>query len=436
MICAESACEQYRGLAPAQWVVVAVCGVQVFLAGVAGAQFGPQDQFGGQDRADATTNLVVIAVQRALATLPPSSGQSVTYEYDPATDALQRSARLGPTALRSAQTVGPGTLSLQAGVSYFEMAQTFRPIDYLLTFNPPSTRQGVAKIGLSASARVTAFNLSATYGLGRYIDLAVALPVVAVDTHGSEIFSTQTNELSLPAKQAPLSGVSWIPPNGNVTGAQHVLNTLLQPGGGLSLRKETFRSLGVNFNDGTNAGVGRIDLSGKGVLLARESFQIASLVEFFLPSPSEAEFAGPASAAIAPRLIGTFKLADAIRLHSDVGYDYDFDNAELRQFMWSIGGALTSERAEIDLGIGGSEFEAPVQWTPTHITAVSGSTGLTGQALEDNTAGDRFVDVLLGLKLRLTDSTVIAGAVTIPVVNGEFQPDVLGTVAFEYDFGL
>ncbi|MFI5397346.1 MAG: hypothetical protein ACHQ9S_17550 [Candidatus Binatia bacterium] len=410
-------------------MVLAVCGVQILLAGVAGAQ--TQNQFGGQDRADATTRLVVIAVQRALATLPPSSGQSVTYEYDPATDALQRSTRLGPTALRSAQTVGPGTLSLQAGVSYFEMAQTFGPIDYLLTFNSPSRGQGVAKIGLGASARVTAFNLSATYGLSRYVDLGVALPVVAVDTHGSEIFSTRTNALSLPANQAPLSGVS-IPLNGNVTDARNALNMLLQPGGPLSLRKETFRSLGVNFNDGTNAGVGRIDLSGKGVLLARESFQIASLVECFLPSPSEAEFAGPASAAIAPRLIATLKLADAIRLHSDVGYDYDFDSAALRQFMWSIGGAVTSERAELDLGVGGSEFNAPVQWTPTHITG----TGVTGQALEDNTAGDLFVDVLLGLKLRLTDSTVIAGAVTIPVVNTAFQPDVLGTLAVEYNFGL
>jgi hypothetical protein len=423
--------EGYRGLAAATWLVCVVCGVQILLAGVTGAQ--TQNQFGGQERADATTRLVVIAVQRALATLPPPSGQSVTYEYDPATDAMRRSARLGPTVLRSAQTVGPGTLSLQAGVSYFEMAQTFGPIDYLLTFNPPSTSQGVAKIGLRARARVTAVNLSATYGLSPYLDVGLALPVVTVDTHGSEIFSTRTDALSLPPGQAPLSGVAV---TGTVADALHGLNALLQPGGGLSLREETFRNLGVGFNDGTHAGVGRIDLSGKGVLFARESFQIASMLEFFLPSPSEAEFAGPASAAIAPRLITSFKVTDAIRLHSDVGYDYDFDGAELRQFMWSIGGAWTSERAEIDLGVGGSEFEAPVQWTPTHIAAVSTGAGVTGQALEDNTAGDRFVNVLLGLKLRLTDSTVIAGALTVPVLNGEFQPDVLETVAFEYDFGL
>jgi hypothetical protein len=423
------ACE-WRKLLPAyaRLVAVATCSLPLLLASLAGAQ--TNNDLGGQYRADATTRLVVLAVQRALATLPPSSGQSVTYEYDPATDALQRSTRLGPTALRSAETVGPGTLSLQAGISYFQMAQTFGPIDYLLAFNPPSTVQGVAKIGLSASARVTAVNLSATYGLSRYVDVGLALPVVAVDVHGSEIFSTQTNELSLPANQAPLSGVS-IPLNGTVAGARNVLNMLLQPGGGLSLRKETFRSLGVDFNDGIHAGVGRIDLSGKGVLLSRESFQVASIVDVFLPSPSERDFAGPASAAIAPRLIATCRLADAIRLHSDVGYDYDFDSAELRRFTWSIGGALASERAAIDLGVGGSEFAAPIRWTPNNIAG----TGLAGQALDDTTAGDRFVEVLLGLKLRLTDSTVIAGGVTIPVVDTAFQPDVLGTVAFEYDFG-
>jgi hypothetical protein len=46
----------------------------------------------------------------------------------------------------------------------------------------------------------------------------------------------------------------------------------------------------------------------------------------------------------------------------------------------------------------------------------------------------QVVDVLLGLKLRLTDSVVVAGAVTVPVVNTDFQPDVLGTIAIEHYF--
>jgi hypothetical protein len=55
-------------------------------------------------------------------------------------------------------------------------------------------------------------------------------------------------------------------------------------------------------------------------------------------------------------------------------------------------------------------------------------------ALDDNTAGTSVVDVLLGMKLRLTDAFVVAGGVSIPVVNPAFQPDVLGTIAGEWCF--
>jgi hypothetical protein len=42
--------------------------------------------------------------------------------------------------------------------------------------------------------------------------------------------------------------------------------------------------------------------------------------------------------------------------------------------------------------------------------------------------------VLLGIKLRLSDRVVLAGGVTVPVVNTDFQPDVLGTIAAEFSF--
>jgi hypothetical protein len=58
----------------------------------------------------------------------------------------------------------------------------------------------------------------------------------------------------------------------------------------------------------------------------------------------------------------------------------------------------------------------------------------TGTALEDTTVGTSVVDVLLGMKLRVTDAFVIAGGVSIPVVSPAFQPDVLGTIAVEWCF--
>ncbi len=176
---------------------------------------------------------------------------------------------------------------------------------------------------------------------------------------------------------------------------------------------------------------GGSSLAGKGVLVSKESFQATFATELFLPSPSENAFAGPASVAVLPRLVASLKLTDAVKLHSDFGYEYDFETAELRPFTWRVGGSLASERTALDLGFGGSEFDAPVQWTPTVVHWGTSATNI-GTALEDHTAGASVVDLLLGVKLRVAEPFVIAGGVSIPVVSPAFQPDVLGTVAVEW----
>ena len=357
----------------------------------------------------------------------------MTYEFDAASDAFRRSIHLGPTVLRSSQTIGPGNFSLQFATSYFEMAQSFHPINYLFTFDEPQARQAVAKIGLDASARVTLMNISATYGLGNRVELSTSLPLTVVDAHAAQDFSTRTAALSLPATEAPLSGVLVL--GGDVQEAIQYLNSELQAGR-MTLRQETFKDLGFHFDEGTHVGVGRISLGGKGIVLSTEAFQAACMADLFLPSPSESAFAGVASVAILPRLVASLKLTDALKLHSDLGYEYDFETPELRQLTWRVGGSLAFGRAAFDLGLGGSEFDAPVEWTPTivHGGQTATSPASTGMALEDNTAGTSVVDVLLGMKLRVTDAIVVAGGVSIPVVSPAFQPDVLGTIAVEWCF--
>jgi len=408
--------------------IVAACWVAFLLSASAHAQ--NPNQFGAQDRADAATKLIVIAVERARASLPSTSGPSATYEFDPASDAFRRSTRLGPTVLRSSQIVGPGTFSLQLATSYFEMAESFSPIDYLLSCDDPRKCPSVAKFGLTARARVTLMNLSATYGLTNRVELSASLPLTVVDAHASQVFSTATAELSVPAPTAPVTAIKVL--GGDVQEAAHYLNGELRAGR-MTLRRETFRDLGFHFDEGTNAGVGRISLAGKGVLVSEELVQAAFLTELFLPSPSESAFAGPASVALLPRLVASLKLTDAMKLHSDLGYEYDFETAELRQFTWRVGGSLASERTVLDIGFGGSEFDAPVQWTPT-VLHWGASTTNTGTALEDHTVGTSVIDVLVGLKLRLTEGFVLAGGVSVPVVSPAFQPDVLGTVAVEWGF--
>jgi hypothetical protein len=55
-------------------------------------------------------------------------------------------------------------------------------------------------------------------------------------------------------------------------------------------------------------------------------------------------------------------------------------------------------------------------------------------ALEDNTVGTSVVDLLLGMKLRVTEAFIVAAGVSIPVISPAFQPDVLGTIAVEWRF--
>src|SRR5512147_841571 len=82
------------------------------------------NQFGGQDRADAASRMIVLGVQQGISSLPPTSGQSFTYEFDPVLTTYVSSERLGPTALRSPQTIGLNRLSLRVAASYFEVSDT------------------------------------------------------------------------------------------------------------------------------------------------------------------------------------------------------------------------------------------------------------------------------------------------------------------------
>jgi len=172
---------------------------------------GNPNQFGGQDRANAISKMIVLGVQQGISSLPPTSAQSFAYQFDHEAGTWVRSARLGPTVFRSAQTIGVHNLSLLAGVSYFELADTFGPVNYLVDFKDTPNRQGdffgVVAFGASADVKVTVMNLSATYGLTSRVELTLNLPVVVVDAQASQASSTSVGNASLPPSQAVVEGV-------------------------------------------------------------------------------------------------------------------------------------------------------------------------------------------------------------------------------------
>lgn len=408
---------------------------------LAGVLWGPargraqKNQFGGQDRADAARQMIILGVQQGIATLPPMSGQAFTYEYDPASDTYVRSKRLGPTVLRSPQTVGAGHLSLRVATSYFALTGSPGPIPYHIQSDEPLPGQtqpltGVALIGLNASAKVGVINLAATYGLTNRVDMTLVLPIVIVDAQASQIFSSARAGLSQPPSRAKIASVPIV--NGDVAAALQTLDNALRPGGPLVLREETFSDLSYAFNGGTHAGVGRISVGANALLYADKRFQLAGAPEFFFPSPSEDNFAGSQSAAIFPRLVAAFAVASALKLHADAGYNYDFDHDELRSFTWDAGASIPGENVTFDFGMGGSKFNQGIQWTPPVAKGIIQIPEGTATALGDTRLGDNFVDFIAGIKLRITERLVASGGVSVPVTDEGFQPAAVGTLALEF----
>src|SRR5262245_34815467 len=118
------------GLAIAKTGAIAVALVQL-----AATSLQAQDnQFGGQARADSAARMIVLGVQQGISSLPPTSGQSLTYEFDPELSTFVASERLGPTSFRSTQTIGQNKLSVRTSFSYFFLEDDFGPVKYAVEF--------------------------------------------------------------------------------------------------------------------------------------------------------------------------------------------------------------------------------------------------------------------------------------------------------------
>ena len=406
------------------------------------------NQFGGQDRADAAQQMTVLAVQQAISSLPPTSAQSFTYAFDLDSGAYTVSQNLGPTVLRSPETIGAGKLSVRVAASYFALDQTFGPIEYGWEIDEPEAgklypRKGLIELGLASSAKVGLVNLGATYGLTNKLELMLNLPIVAVDAQAENVFTTLKENQNLPANMVPVSGPSSVLDaslEALLPALRAGLNSELQSGK-LIIRSDSFSAQGFRFNDGTHAGVGRISAGAKLRLYDSEMLQLAAAPEFFFPSPNQDEFAGPDSAAILPRLVAAFNVAKPVKLMVDAGYDYDFRYDELSGFVWTAGATLPLTWASFDLGFGGTKFNRGITWTPSVTRFQSSFMDAQGKfidgtaiALGDNQLGTNYVDVLVGMKLRLGERSVIAGAVSVPVTGQGFQPAALGTLEWEMYF--
>lgn len=414
-------------------------------------------QFGGQERADAAAKMIVLAVQQAISSLPPASGQSFAYTYDPELSTYVASERLGPTALRSTQTIGKGKASARFSTSYFELSKSFGPLTYFNQSQDQGFADGYARLSLEAKAKVTLFNLAFTYGITDGIEVMLNLPVVSVDASAKQSFTSRaatfdgvppdaTCPPSLctdrPAELAPWSGAET---EEALDAALRLPTTL---GGGnrnpaaIRYRSESFDNLGFDFNGGTQGGIGRVNLGAKALLLTSKWLQVAFAPELTLPSPSEDELAGSASRSLMGRVILQGAPVEMLSLHADLGYEHDFDEVTLRRFVWNCGASMPFERFAVDLGFGGSEFTDEIEWTPETVIGRrqlndDGSVRvpqIVGTRQQDAGIGASFVDVVAGFKFRLLEKTVLGASLSAPLNDDGLRPDVVGTVALEQYF--
>ena len=404
-----------------------------------------ENQFGAQDRADAAKRMIVLAVQQAISSLPPTSAQSYTYEFDPRVDAVLRSEQLGPTAFRSPKPIGKGRFSLRLAASCFELGDSFGPTDYRadgpqaedqLRKNGRDPMQGLlTRFGVKASASVGLINLSGTYGIASNLDFTVTMPIAIVDAHASEVF-IENPDMPGKAVGVPLNTPALLSkpcPASRSPGSCLLDEYLADKTYHVASRE--FSKIRLDFPDGTHAGVGRISVGSRLAFYRGDRIQLAFMPELFFPSPNEAELAGSASFAILPRAVAAIKASEWARIHIDAGYDYDFHYTELQRFVWNTGASIPLRNADFDLGVGGAEYAEGITWTPDHATFKDDMQRInTISALGSNRLGTTFVDFIGGLKVRVAGETVISGAVTVPL-NGEgFRPDALGTVAVEQYF--
>ena len=385
-----------------------------------------RNNFGAADRAAAASEIISLAVQQTISALPPASGQSPTYAYDPKSDTFAIvSTELGPVSFRTPSLLPAGKFGLRVGVSYFELSESFDPVPHsarTVNFGDQYT-----ELGLSVGAKATVLNLSSDYGVTDWLQVGLVLPITIVDASAQDIFP------SLEGFDGPVGVVSTEGPSN--------FDALLEAGTA-GFFAEDFDPPGSNFspkrfNSGTSAGVGRISVGGKVKLGEWDVFHAAFAPRFYFPSPSSDDFAGSDTAALAARILTSTRAADWCRVLANLGYEYDFETAELRRFIWDVGASLSADALTADLGVSGSLYDEGIEWTPSVATATP--TDSSGETIHfqvdgDNRLGTNYIDFVFGLKYRVVGALLLLGQVQVPITSDGVRPNVAGTIGAEYLF--
>jgi len=412
-----------KGQLSRPWIVGAT--VAVLLAGASTARA----QFGLEARAGAARQVIVLGVSQGIQSLPPTSAQSFTYEYDAKLDTYVASGQLGPAMSRSPRTIAKNAISVRLAASYFSLSENFGTIPYLVRPLGPGSgipEDGVyTRLGLDVDAKVGVLGFAASYGVLDRLEIGLSVPVTIVNAEANNIATFRTDNPNAFGAARSIEELDRLIANGD-------LFLLSEPVNDLS----TEAGLGSIFNDSTSLGLGQIGINSKYALYEDSGFAVAAAFDLLFPSPSEDDYAGPDSFSLIPRAIFSAQLFDQVSGHADVGYNYTVDFQELQALVWHGSISWATDWTTLDAGAGGHYYSEGLRWTPETFRQQTQALPVDLQldAAGDNQLGVNYVDFLFGAKVKLTDQSVLSGTLSVPVNDEGFRPDVVGTLAVEMYF--
>ena len=383
--------------------------------GAHGNHFNPAAQAGG----DNLITLLTSAIAANAANLPISAASSGSI-WGKSADGLPVRTRTssGPIFAERAQTIGKGHLLIGANVSRFDF-QSFRglPLNNL-EFNFPHEDEPPAGLGNPAfendyiavqtklAIHTTALTGFVTYGLGRRIDVSVAVPFVRTSLSGSSVAQV----------------ISFVNPT------PHFFGTATNP----LLRVATSAS-------GSATGIGDIAARLKVGFPQTGRIGVALLADARLPTGNVDDFLGSGELSLRGLAIASARYGN-FAPHMNVGYAHRGGANQNDAFLATLGfdhllapWVTFAADAITEWSVGAEKISIPVPFLLT--IPLGGATSV--RSVDRTNFPNRRDHVLLGsfgAKFTTPAGVTVVTNLLVPVRFGGLQPNIAWTTGLEYSF--
>lgn len=352
-----------------------------------------------------------------LSSIPLSSSSAgFTYVHDPVTgEASLKASSFGPLFVERPLTNGQGVFNF--GISYQRL--TFDRLfdqdigeDGVFIFDnrgifPDGLRQ-VVEERATFKADISTYAMTASYGVSRFVDLAVSVPFVSIDASGSRIRSWDVPRSFAedPAVRAEL---------GTPTGS---------------------RPIGFGEAEVSASGVGDIALRAKVALGPERTQPVALVADLRLPTGDEENLLGAGKAAAKFSLVAGRQWG-AVSAYGSTGV--------------STGGLVTAfdYAGAVDVAVGPRKQvtlamaffgQTTSEGADLSVSRTLDTTNVNGirTTFDRNIVTDARLTTgsfAPSARVQLTNSLLLSAAVLVPVGKSGFQSGVSPTIGLDYTFG-